>query len=578
MSAMEQIWQNGAEKGVETLESEGVMHVFGVSGGANLHLFDAMSNIQLVEATHEQGAAHMADGYARATGKPGVALATSGPGAGNMVTGLMTARMDSVPLIALFGQVPSHLLGTDAFQETNIINISESLVKYSRQVRKPNDLPEAIHEAVRIVTSGRPGPGAIDITKDAAAEEYTGNWVKPPSEVDNAISIAPDQLTIEALAKAWRQAKRPLILAGHGVLIAGAHRELTQLATTQNTPVVHTLLAKGAFPETQPLSLGMLGMYPTVAANWAVEECDLLINIGSRFDDRVATHPPSFAKNARIAHIDIDPAEIGKIVDTDYEIVGDARQVMQALLGELAVHGTDAAGERQKWVAHLDDYKRDYPLKYDASRGLTMQQVVEATYRMTGGDAIVTTDVGQHQMWAAQYYKTTEPRKWISSGGAGTMGFGLPAAIGAQFARPNEQVIAFVGDGGFPMTSSELSTASEHRLPIKVIISNDGGYGMIRQWQKTFFGGRMERGGANRPKIDFLKLAEAHGAHGVRISSAQELQAGLEKAFAIHDGPVVIDARVIQDDIYPLVLPGSPYSEMLLEPPDRELAQPKGST
>lgn len=567
---------DGATALIKTLEGLGVEYIFGYSGGAAIPLFDALvtSNtpIKLILVRHEQGAAHMADGYARASGKPGVVLVTSGPGAGNIVTGLMTAHMDSVPMIVISGQQIRPMLGFDAFQEADIFNITMPVVKHNYLVKETNDLPRVVKEAFHIATSGRPGPVLIDVPKDVSSSPFTGSFDDPLELPAYMPTHRINQTQLARVAIAWKKAKRPVILAGHGVLIAEAAETLRQLAEKMDTPVTTTLLGKGAFPETHPLALGMLGMHGTAYANKAIVECDFLLNIGSRFDDRIIGKPDVFCKDAFIVHIDIDAAELGKLIKPTVAIRADAQDAMRALQKELPPTSFEP------WNAHLDAYRRAYPLSYDIKTGLNMQYVIDTLYRLTEGKAVVTTDVGQHQMWAAQFYKTDKPEKWLSSGGAGTMGFGFPAAIGAQFAQPEAPIIAFVGDGGFQMTSYELATACIHKLPIKIVVLNNHYLGMVRQWQELFYDNR-ESGVNLEGNPDFVVLAEAYGAAGIRIETVAEAEKKLREALAITDRPVVIDAEVIKtENVFPMIPAGAPLSDMIIAPPQKQLAKPTGST
>ncbi len=569
---------DGAQALLMALERQGIEYIFGYSGGAALPIFDALETIKtkmkFVLVRHEQGATHMADGYARATGKPACVLVTSGPGAGNTISGIMTAHMDSVPMIVITGQQVTWMLGKDAFQEADIFGITMPLVKHSYLVKKTNDLPRVAKEAVHIATTGRPGPVLIDVPKDVSQSPFTGD-LDPDMDLPGYNAGGPQPVHVEevkAIAKALAKSRKPVILAGHGVMIAKAEEELFKLAVTLNIPVTTTLLGKGVFPETHPLSLGMLGMHGTAYANKAMVEADLIFNVGSRFDDRIIGQSAKFGQHATIVHVDIDPAEIGKMIRPDHRCIGDARQVLEELLKH--VQPTDTS----EWTAHLDGYKKKYPLHFKKYGGLKMQQVISELYEVTEGQAVITTDVGQHQMWAAQFYNFEHSWQWITSGGAGTMGFGFPAAIGAQFARPDATVVAIVGDGGFQMTSFELATAVIHKLPVKVIVLNNHYLGMVRQWQELFFEDRKS-GVDLEGNPDFVKLAEAYGAAGFHIRRPADVGKVLRKAMEINDRPVLINAEVVKtDNVFPMIPAGKALEDMLIEPPKHKMEKPVGST
>jgi acetolactate synthase-1/2/3 large subunit len=565
---------NGAKALIQCLEELQVEYIFGYSGGAALPIFDALydSKIKLILTRHEQGATHMADGYARVTGKPGVVLVTSGPGATNTVTGIMTAQMDSVPMLVLTGQTITPLLGMDAFQEADTFGLTLPVVKHNYLVKNTNDIPRITREAYTIASTGRPGPVLIDLPKDITSGSFTGDFNEQPKLQGYKTSIPVNLEDVEALAKFLNASQKPLLLVGHGALLAGASKEVMQMANILNAPVTSTLLGKGGFPETHPLSLGMVGMYGTAYANKAMLECDLIISIGSRWDDRINGNPKKFAPQAKKLHIDIDAAEIGKIVKPDAYAIGDAKEVLQALLPLLDKKNSE------QWIGRTKELKQNFPLKFENSNPLRAQFVLDEIYRLSKGNAIVTTDVGQHQMWAAQFYLTDKADTWLSSGGAGTMGFGFPAAIGAQLASPESTVITVVGDGGFQMTLCELSTAAINKLPVKILVIDNKYLGMVRQWQEMFLDSRYS-GIDLEGNPDFVKLAEAYGVKAFHIDKAENVSSVLAQALAYNEGPCVIHAEVSKEDnVYPMVPAGQSLDNMIIEAPTEKLEMPEGST
>jgi acetolactate synthase-1/2/3 large subunit len=564
----------GAEKLIRCLEREGVEYIFGLSGGAAMPIFDALvdSKIKLILTRHEQGATHMADGYARATGKPGVALVTSGPGATNTVTGLLTAHMDSVPIIVLCGQQITPVLGKDAFQEADVTGITYAVVKHSYLVREADQIPTVTREAFHIAMTGRPGPVLIDLPKDITQGPCDAPFV---DEVDLPGYEVPLRADPEDLARAGeylRAAKRPLLYVGHGAVISGAGKAIISLAEKMRAPMVNTLLGKGAADETHPLHLGMLGMHGTAYANKAVVDCDLIMAIGARWDDRITGKVDEFCTDAVKIHIDIDPAEFNKIVQPEVCLQGDARLVVEDLLPLVEI------GDTAAWLDQCQTWRTQFPLRYPKQGGLRAQHVLDRLNALTQGRAIVTTDVGQHQMWAAQFCLVTNNRHWLSSGGAGTMGFGFPAAIGAQFGCPEKEVWAVVGDGGFQMTLMELATAALHKLPVKCLIINNNFLGMVRQWQEMFFENRLS-GVDLEGNPDFVKLAQAYGVKSMRIRRPADVDRILEEAHEYTDGPCVVVAEVVQEDnVFPMIPAGAPVSGMIIEKPKHQLEKPTGST
>jgi acetolactate synthase I/II/III large subunit len=553
----------GADLLIDLLIKEGVETIFGYPGGAVLPIYDAIyraqGKIEHLLFRHEQGMIHAAEGYARITGKPGVVIATSGPGATNLVTGILDAMMDSLPLVIFTGQVARNVIGTDAFQEADIMAITTPITKHNYQVQSISEFPRIVKEAFHIASTGRPGPVVVDIPKDISAEAL----YEEPEEVSIQLpgyqpTTKPNPLQIKKLSESIAKAKKTVILAGAGVLHGKASAELTAFAEKHRLPVVTTLLGLGTFPGNSPLSLGMGGMHGTYAANMALYECDLLINFGARFDDRLTGNLQHFAPHAKVAHIDIDPAEIGKNVPTHIPIVSDTKEALIEL-----IDNTVESPEHDAWLETLKKYKEDYPLWYNHNpNGMSPQWLIEAVHKVTNGEAIVATDVGQHQMWVAQYYSFSKPHRWITSGGLGTMGFGFPAAIGAQIASPESTVVAIVGDGGFQMTLQELGVIYERKLPVKIIIVNNGALGMVRQWQELLYENRISESIlAHQP--DFVKLAESYSIRGYKVESQEELITVLPEVFA-YDGPVLVDCRVLQQEkVFPMIAPGKGIHEMI---------------
>ena len=555
----------GAEILCETLTRLGVHHIFGYPGGAILPVYDALGKSKLhhILVRHEQGATHMADGYARASGGVGVAMATSGPGATNMVTGIATAMLDSSPVVCITGQVSSKLLGSDAFQEIDITGITMPITKYNVVVSKAEDIARTVREAFIIADSGRPGPVLVDITKDAQQASAEFDWKAcGPQLPAKRVRNNHDQEEFDRAVELLNSAKRPVILAGRGILLSGAMRTFEQFVRASNIPVAMTLLGIGCFPATDPMNLGMMGMHGEAWVNTAIQEADLLIAVGMRFDDRVTGDLRTYARNARKIHIEVDRAEINKNVAVDAAIVGDAGETLANLLPHIHT------GDHGAWLAHIQELRGDSAVRdiqsLPDSGHLYAAHVINDLWKVTKGGAIVATDVGQHQMWEAQYYHHNEPRTLVTSGGLGTMGFALPAAIGAKFARPDREVWAVVGDGGFQMTMSELATIVQEKLNVKIAIINNGYLGMVRQWQEFFYDKRYVATPLIAP--DFVALANAFGIRGERVTARKEVVPTIEAA-RNSDQAVLIDFRVEQEDsVYPMVPAGAPLHEMIRRP------------
>ncbi|EZH66842.1 acetolactate synthase catalytic subunit [Bacillaceae bacterium JMAK1] len=550
---------SGSQMILQSLVEEGVDIIFGYPGGAILPTYDEIykKGIRHILARHEQGAVHAAEGYARVSGKAGVCIVTSGPGATNVVTGIADAMIDSLPLIVISGQVATNVIGTDAFQEADMVGITMPITKHNFQIRDVQDIPTVMKQAFHIATTGRPGPVLIDLPKDVSTNVGTFNYPKHIDLPGYQPTVQPNRLQIKKLNAAIKEAKRPVILAGAGVLLSGGSSELMTFAKTRNIPVVTTLLGLGSFPETEKLSLGMAGMHGLYTANMALHESDLLINIGARFDDRLTGNLDYFAPNAIVAHVDVDPAEIGKNIDTDIPIVSDAKRALEIL------NASEEENDGFKaWHEHLNAYQEENPLWYEEDgETLKPQKLLEMIYEETKGEAIVTTDVGQHQMWAAQYYQFDEPDHWVTSGGLGTMGFGFPAAIGAQFAKPDKTVVAVIGDAGFQMTLQELSILQELHLPVKIVIVNNASLGMVRQWQQLFYEERYSHS-LFPIQPDFVKLAEAYNIPGFKVENPDEARDVLKKGLEM-DGPVLFDFRVTSlENVYPMIAPGKGHQEM----------------
>jgi len=564
----------GAEIFVECLRREGVKTVFGLPGGVVLKIFDVLydeKEIELVLVRHEQGAIHMAEGYARASGKAGVVLVTSGPGATNIVTGLVNATMDSCPLVVFTGQVSTSMIGNDAFQEADIVGISRNCTKYNYLVKDVNDLATSIKEAFYIATTGRPGPVLVDLPKDVTMNVTEFNYPEKVYIRGYNPTYEGNKWQIKQAAEAMMKAKRPIIYAGGGVINSNASEELRELAEMMQIPLTMTLMGLGAFPGSHPLSLGMLGMHGSYATNMAVHNCDLLIAVGSRFDDRVTGKISEFVPHAKIIHIDVDPTSIKKNIHVDIPIVGDAKAVLRELNQVLKTMSNGNLKElRHPWFKQIEEWNAKHPLAYSQDEHkIKPQFVIDMIYKLTQGNAIITSDVGQHQMWAAQFYKFQHPRTWINSGGLGTMGFGFPAALGAQKAYPDRLVICIAGDGSFQMNLQELATAAVYKLPVKVAIINNQYHGMVRQWQQLFYNGRYSASQLTGGP-DYVKLAEAYGVVGIRVNKPSEVEGALKEAIQVKQ-TVLIDFHVDPyENCYPMVPAGGAIHQMVLEDPKPE--------
>ena len=540
-------------------------------------IFDALVDApeqKIILVRHEQGATHMADGYAKVTGKTGVVLVTSGPGATNTVTGILTAQMDSVPLVILTGQTITPNLGKDAFQEADVFGVTMPIVKHSYLVRDVKDLSRVVNEAFHLASTGRPGPVLVDLPKDVVSNEWDEDFTAGLDLPGYQVQTRGSSDGIEYAAELLSKSKQPLLYVGAGAVISGAGRQVQKLAEKLQAPVTTTLLGKGAISEMHPLSVGMLGMHGTAYANKAVINCDLIMAIGARWDDRITGKVSEFCPDATKIHIDIDPAEFGKIIQPDVSINGDATEVLAELIPLMDKLDTSA------WLKKIDNWKIKYPLKFPKRGGLRAQHVLAELDCLTESNAIISTDVGQHQMWAAQFCKSIRERQWLSSGGAGTMGYGFPAAIGAQLGKPDDLVVAVVGDGGFQMTMSELATAAIHKLPIKIIIINNSYLGMVRQWQQLFFDNR-ESGVDMEGNPDFVKIGEAFGIKGFHLRRAGDVVKVLKKALDYNDGPCIVEAQVVKaDNVFPMIPAGAAVADMRIDEPPKsqKMQKPVGST
>lgn len=558
----------GAQILLESLKKEGVDVLFGYPGGAVIDIYDELPRhpeLKHVLVRHEQGAVHAADGYARASGKVGCCLVTSGPGATNTVTGIATAYCDSIPLVVFTGQVPTQLIGNDAFQEVDIVGITRPCTKHNFLVKDVRNLAKTIRQAFYLARSGRPGPVLVDLPKDIMQARTEFVWPEDIFMRSYNPTYKPNLNQLRRTAEELAKARKPIILAGGGVIMANASEVLCELAHELNIPVATTLMGLGAFPANGDLWLGMVGMHGTYAANMSINHADLLVCVGARFDDRVTGRLQDFASHARIVHIDIDPTSIRKNVEVDVPVVGDCRQALEGILEicRAKMANTDWSGMHADWLQTVHEWKANHPLAYNKNGHIKPQQVIETMYSITKGDAIIATEVGQNQMWAAQFYTFTKPRTLLTSGGLGTMGYGFPAAIGAQFAFPDKLVINVAGDGSIQMNIQELATVVQNKIPVKVVILNNGHLGMVRQWQELFYNRNYSHTNMEA-QPDFVKLAEAYGAEGYRISKPEELEDVLRKALT-SPNPAFIDVMVEREEnVYPMVPAGAALDEMLL--------------
>ena len=562
---------------MHALHDEGVELIFGYPGGAALHIYDAIfrqDKIDHILVRHEQGATHAADGYARATGKPGVVLVTSGPGATNAITGIATAFMDSIPMVVISGQVASHLIGTDAFQETDMIGISRPVVKHSYTVFHAEDIPRVIKEAFHVATTGRPGPVVIDIPKDMTAPENLFNYSYPKKADIRSYNppVDPDKTQIERAVREIIKAKKPVIYAGGGAIASNAEEELLQLNEILDAPVTNTLMGLGIYPATHERFLGMLGMHGTYQANMAMHNADLIIAIGARFDDRITNNPSKFSPGAKIIHFDVDHSSVSKIIEANIAVFGQVKNSLKAMIQVLNQNLDHYnADNLREWHTQIAEWKSSHGLNYEMYKDesdtnlILPQAVVQHVYNVTNGDAYVTSDVGQHQMFAAQYYHFDKPRRWINSGGLGTMGFGLPAAMGVKFAFPDEEVVCITGEGSIQMCIQELSTCLQYNLPIKIININNEALGMVKQWQDMNYGGRHSESTYQDSLPDFIKLAESYGHVGIKVEKNSDLKEALKKAFSMKDRLVFVDVYVDPaEHVYPMLVANNSLEDMWL--------------